>query len=171
MLTELARGRPLIILVNPATTGAITSGILSKRCQESMSAGDSSAGMVYVLPAQPPARVAPSGEQWPVRDRTVNRFEVTLDLGTIRVVRTVGFPLRRHFGELDPRIRIEGSDDRIVWNTLWEGWTGGPALAAALEDPLEANVRLTLPDVRTRYVRVYPADAFLQRDVNVYGPR
>ena len=171
VLTELARGRPLIILVNPVYDWGDHIRHLVEALPGIDVRGGSSAGMVYVLPAQPPARVAPSGEQWPVSDRTVKRFEVTLDLGTIRVVRTVGFPLRRHFSELDPRIRIEGSDDGIVWNTLWEGWTGGPALAAALEDPLQANVRLTLPDVRTRYVRVYPADAFLQRDVNVYGPR
>ena len=127
--------------------------------------------MVYVLPAGALARVAPDGEQWPVGARTVKQFEVTLDLGTTRVVRSIGFPLRSHFSELDPRIRIKASEDGIVWKTVWEDWTGGPALSAALRDPREAPVRLTVPDVRLRYVRVYPADGFLQRDVNVYGPR
>ena len=171
VLTELARGRPLIILVNPAHDWGDHLRHLVEGLPGIDARGGSSGGMTYVLPAVPAAHVAQGGPPWPVIARSVNRFEVTLDLGRARVVRTVGFPLRWHFGELDPRIRIQASDDAVAWNTVWEGWTGGPALAAALEDPREAPVRLTVPDVRARYVRVYPADIFLQRDVTVFGPR
>jgi hypothetical protein len=171
VLTELARGRPLIILVNPAHDGGDRLRHLVESLPGIDARGGSSGGMVYVLPAGAAARTAPPGEQWPVAARTVKKFEVTLDLATTRVVRTVGFPLRWHFGELDPRIRVEASEDGTIWKTVWEDWTGGPALSAALEDPREAPVRLTLPDVRMRYMRVYPADVFLQREVNVYGPK
>jgi hypothetical protein len=171
VMTELARGRPLIILVNPAYDWGDHLRHLVESLPGIVARGGSSGGMVYVLPAVATARVATPGEQWPVSARTVEGFAVTLDLGTTRVVRIVGFALRWHFGELDPRIRIEASEDRIVWKKVWEEWTGGPALSAALEDPRGAPVRLTLPDVRMRYVRVYPADVFLQREVNVYGPR
>jgi hypothetical protein len=115
--------------------------------------------------------MAPAGDPLPVQARIVRGFEVELDLGAIRTVRTVGFPLRWHIGELDSRIRVQGSEDGSTWATVWEDWTGGPSLAAALESPVEAPVRLTLNDVRMRYVRIYPAATWLQRDVNVYSPR
>jgi hypothetical protein len=170
-LYELARGRPLIILVNPAYDGGDHLRHLVEGLAGIEARGASSAGMTYVLPGVAAAHVAEAGAPWPVVVRSVNRFEVTLDLGGPRVIRTIGFPLRWHFAELDPRIRVQASGDGVAWSTVWEGWTGGPALAAALEDPREAPVRLTVPDVRARFVRVYPADVFLQRDVNVFGPR
>jgi hypothetical protein len=171
VMTELARGRPLVILVNPAydPDGHI------RRLVEGLAGiearGGSNAGMIYVLPANAAARVAPSSDPWPVRSRGVRRFEVELDLGVVRTVRTVGFPLRWHYGELDARIQVQGSEDGTTWFTVWESWTGGPSLAAAFVNPLEAPVRLTVPDVRMRYVRVYPAAPWLQREVNVYGPQ
>lgn len=103
--------------------------------------------------------------------RQSGRFEVELDLGSPKTVRTIGFPLRWHYRELDPRIRIQGSEDGRTWTTVWEDWTGGPAMAAALENPLEAPVRLTIADVRMRYVRVDPADVWLQREIAAYGPQ
>ena len=102
VLTELARGRPLIILVNPVYDWGDHIRHLVEALPGIDVRGGSSAGMVYVLPQSPrraSRRPANSGRS---EHRTVKRFEVTLDLGTTRVVRTVGFPLRRHFGELDP---------------------------------------------------------------------
>jgi hypothetical protein len=171
VVTQLARGRPLIILVNAAHDP----GGHLRRLVEGLpgidARGVSSGGMIYVLPAGTAARVAPPGDAWPFTARSTARFEVELDLGTTRTVRTVGFLLRSHYSELDARIRIQGSEDGTAWSTVWEDWTGGPALAAVLENPLEAPVRLTLPDVRMRYVRVYPAALWLQDAINVYGPR
>jgi hypothetical protein len=171
VMTELARGRPLIIVVNPAYDPDGHFRRLVEGLPGIDARGGSNAGMIYVLPASTAARVAPSSDPWPVQSRNARRFEVELDLGVIRTVRTVGFPLRRHYAELDARIRVQGSEDGATWSTVWEDWTGGPSLAAAFESPLDAPVRLTLPDVRMRYVRIYPAAAWLQRDVNVYGPR
>jgi hypothetical protein len=171
VLTELARGRPLILLVDAARDP----GGHVRRLVEGLpgidARGGSSGGMIYVLPAGASARVATPGAAWPVTTRTIGRFDVELDLGATRIVRTVGFTLRARYSELDSRIRIQGSEDGTTWSTSWEDWTGGPALAASLEDPLETPVRLTLPDVRMRYVRVYPAAAWLQQEVSVYGPR
>ena len=55
--------------------------------------------------------------------------------------------------------------------TAWESWTGGPALAGALENALENPVRITLPDVTARYLRIHPAPRWLARELTVYGPR
>jgi hypothetical protein len=169
VMTELARGRPLIIVVNPAYDPDRRFRRLVEGLAGVEARGGSNAGMIYVLPASAAASAAPSSDPWPIQSRTVRRFEVELDLGVVRTVRTVGFPLRWHYGELDTRIRIQGSEDGTMWSTVWESWTGGPSLAAAFVNPLEAPVRLTVPDVRMRYVRVYPAAVWLQRDVNVYG--
>jgi hypothetical protein len=171
VVTELARGRPLIIIVNPAYDAGGHYRRLVERLPGIDARGGSNAGMIYVLPAGGAARVAPSGDAWSVQSRSTRRFEVELDLGAIRTVRTIGFPLRGRYAELDARMRVQASEDGTTWSTVWEDWTGGPSLAATLDSPLEAPVRLTLPDVRMRYVRVYPAEAWLQHDVTVYGPR
>jgi hypothetical protein len=44
-------------------------------------------------------------------------------------------------------------------------------MAAALVDPLETPVRLTIPDVTARYVRVHPVAAWMRQAVRVYGPK
>ena len=171
VLTELARGRHLIILVN----GAFDRGGGLRRLVEGLpgidARGASSGGRIYVLPPGAAARVPPADHAWPVRSRAGRGYQAELDLGTPRVVRTIGFPLRWRYGDLDPRIRVEGSLDGITWATVWEDWTGGPALAAALANPVEVPVRLMLPDVRMRYVRLYPAAAWLRREVAAYGPQ
>jgi hypothetical protein len=171
VMTELARERPLIIVVNPAYDPDGRFRRLVEGLAGIEARGGSNAGMIYVLQASAASRAAPSSDPWPIQSRTVRRFEVELDLGVVRTVRTVGFPLRRHYGELDARIRIQGSEDGTTWSTVWESWTGGPSLAATFVNPLEAPVRLTVPDVRMRYVRVYPAASWLQREVNAYGPQ
>jgi len=87
------------------------------------------------------------------------------------VVRTIGFSLRSHYREIDRRMAIQASIDSQTWATLWEDWTGGPALAAALIDALEIPVRIILPDVTTRYLRVYPAPPWLRQELKVYGAK
>lgn len=126
---------------------------------------------MYVLPAVPAARIAPAGNLWPATTRESGRDTIDLDLGVPRIVRSIAFPLRWHFRELDPRIAIQGSTDGIVWSPLWEDWTGGPALAAALQDPLEVPVRITIPDVSVRYLRIHPVGSWMRREVMVYGPK
>lgn len=169
-ILELARRRPLVVLVN----AAYDHGGRMRRLVEGLPGiqprGGTGGGMVYELPAHARGVVPRASSPWPVARRDVRGFEVTLDLGAVRTVRTIGFPLRWHYNELDTRIRIQGSDDGQAWTTVWEDWTGGPALAAALEHPLEAPVRLTIPDARVRYLRVYPAAPWLQRELAAYGP-
>lgn len=170
-LLELARGRPLLILVNGAFDGNGRMRRLVEGLPEIEARGASAAGLLYVLPPRAGSRTPLPGAAWPASRREIRRFEVELDLGEIRTVRTIGFPLRWHYGELDNRMRIQGSENGRTFTTVWEDYTGGASVAAALEDPREAPVRLTLPDVRVRYVRIYPAAAWLQREIAAYGPR
>ena len=93
-----------------------------------------------------------------------------LDLGSTQVVRAVTFDLRRHYPELGERLLIESSEEGQSWQQAWLGWTGALAVAAALEDPLATPVRIPLADVHGRYLRIYPAPAWLVRELTVVGP-
>jgi hypothetical protein len=88
----------------------------------------------------------------------------------MHVVRGIGFNLRWHYPELGERLLIERSDDGQVWQETWRGWTGALAVRAAIEDPQLAPVRVSLRDIRARYLRVYPAPNWLARDITVIGP-
>jgi hypothetical protein len=171
VIPELARSRPLIITVNTAhdRDGVILR--LIEGVPGIQPHGSSSEGPIFVLPATPAPRLAPVGDPWPAAVRHAPRDELEIDLGTGRVIRTIAFPLRQRYAELDPRVVIRTSRDGTEWSTVWEGWTGGPALAAALQSPLEAPVRLTLPDVTARYLRVRPVPPWMGGELKVYGPR
>jgi hypothetical protein len=171
VITELARGRTLVILVRPTFDPGGDMEALVRELPGIEFLGGSSGGQMYVLPALPARRVAPDGEMWTAMVREAGRETIEIDLGQSRVVRTIGFPLRWHYREIDRRIGIQGSIDGQAWSTLWEDWTGGPALAGALIDPLEVPVRITVPDVTTRYLRVHPAPPWLRQELRVYGPK
>jgi hypothetical protein len=171
VIVELARGQPLVIVVN---AGYDPGGRLQRMVEGIPGIhahGGSSGGLIFELPAGASARVAPVGEAWPASVQETTGAGAEIDLGQTRVVRTIGFPLRWHYGELDRRMAVETSTHRTQWSTVWEDWTGGPAFAAALVNPIEAPVRLTLPDVRVRYLRIHPAPRWMRNEIRVYGPR
>jgi hypothetical protein len=171
VITELARGRSLVILVKQMFDPGGGMETLVRELPGIESHGGSSGGQIYVLPALPARRVAPDGETWTAMVREAERDTIEFDFGQPRVVRTIAFPLRWHYREIDRRMAIQGSIDGQAWSGLWEDWTGGPALAAALIDPLEVPVRITVPDVTTRYLRVHPAPPWLRQELRVYGPK
>ena len=157
VISELARGRPLLISVNQALDADGSMQDLVRGLPGIEPQGGSSGGALFFLPAGPASRTAPTGEALAATIRDSGRDAIDLDLGQPKLVRTIGFDLRWRYRELEPRIAIETSLDGQHWLTAWEDWTGGPAMAAALEDPLETPVRLTIPDVTARYVRVHPS--------------
>lgn len=171
IITELARGHSLLITVNHALDVDGTLQALVRGLPGIEPRGGSSGGALFMLPALPSSRTAPTGEAWPSSIREAGRDVIEIDLGQARVVRTLGFALRWHYRELSTRIAIETSVDDREWTRAWEDWTGGPALRASLIDPLETPVRLTIPDVMARYVRVHPAPPWMRREVRLYGPK
>ena len=169
-ILEIARGHALVISLNDARDpgGAI------RRLVEGLpgieARGGSSGGAMFVLPPSAAARTAPAGEPWPAKIVGADDA-VVIDLGEPRTVRTLGFPLRWHYPELATRLTIETSIDGAIWSRVWDNWTGGPVIDAALLDPVLVPVRLTLPDVRTRYLRVGPAPRWMRREIAAYSPR
>ncbi len=85
-------------------------------------------------------------------------------------MRTLEFPLRSRWQEFGRRFAIETSADGTTWQTVWEDWTGGPAIAAALEDQVKVPVQLVLPDVTARYLRLHPVEEWLLEELVVKGP-
>ncbi len=166
-LTFLAQQRPLIIVLDERRD---REGVLEPlvrglpRIQPHASTG---AGRVYVLPRLPPERVAEPGAEWPSEFDQKNE---RVDLGEVRIVRTVGFNMRHRFLSLDTRLEFETSVDGTNWTTVWDDWTGAPAVAAVLRDARWAPVRITLPDVPARYIRFGPAPDWLRREIRFYGP-
>jgi hypothetical protein len=169
-ILELARGGALLLAVSERHDPGGHHRQLVEQLPGIARLEASTAGMLYLLPAQPRTRRPPAGEAYPFEVTRLPRRHVVLDLGTDRVVRTVMFALGDRYAELDGRVAIEASVDGVSWTTVWEDWTGGLAIAGVLEDPRIAPVRITLSDVPARYLRIHPADEWLIRELTVQGP-
>ncbi len=101
--------------------------------------------------------------------RDAGRYVLEFDVGAPRQLSGVAFPLRRRYEDLAPRIRVDTSEDGQTWQESWVGWTGGMAVEATLADPHLAPMRIPLAGVRARYVRVYPASAWMKAELVVQG--
>lgn len=169
-ILELARGRPLIIVISDRYDERGDYRRLVESLPDVEARGAGSGGLVYVLRPRPRAAVPAAGAAMPFTVRELPGAHVQLDLGAARVVRSVEFPLRRNYPELGPRVVIETSDDGVAWTMAWLDWTGGVAMAAALEDPKNVLVNLTLRDVSARYLRIQPAPRWMWKEMTVRGP-
>ena len=169
-VVELARGRTLLLLVSERHDPAGDFRRLVESIPGIERRDRTSAGMSYLLPAQPSVRRDPVRSPYPFTVTRLPRRHVVLDLGTPCYVRTLEFRVRDRFLALDPRIMVEASMDGADWSTVWEDWTGGLALAGALEHQTDVPVRIVLPDVRARYLRVHPADQWLLDELRIGGP-
>ncbi len=168
-IVELARGRPLLLLVAERHDPAGTFRRLVESIPGVARGHVTSAGTSYLLPAQPQLRRPAGGAVHQAAVTLLPREHAVLDLGAPRVVRALEFPLGRRYPEVGRRFAIEVSGNGLDWTTAWEGWTGGTALAGALEDPVRVPMRFGLPDVTTRYLRIHPAPAWLVQDLVVRG--
>lgn len=168
-LEYFARGRPLIIIVNRRLDAGGRYTSMMEAIPSIERIGATSVESIYRLPAQPLEAPPVSGVPlaWRPRDAGGERLEI--DLETTRVVHSTVFNLRSRYRELSEQLLIERSNDGKDWETAWHGWTGAPAVAAAIEDPLVAPVRLPLSDVRARYLRLYPAPAWLASELAIVG--
>ena len=166
-LQYLARGRTLVIVVD----GRHDSGGDFRRLVRSLPGVQrqqvTGAGELYLLPPGAAEREATNGALWPsTRDERAGH----LDLGDVRTIRTLEFPLRDRYFSLHTRMSFEVSIDGTSWSSVWEDWTGALAVAAALRDAREAPVRIAVADASARYVRFSPAPAWLWREIRIYGP-
>jgi hypothetical protein len=168
VLTLLAREHPLILVVDERRDPDGKLKALVRDLPGIQRHTTTGAGNVYVLPQAPPARVAEPGTEWPSIEQ-VEQGTRRLDLGAVRIVRTIGFDVHHHYHDLDTRLTFEMSVDGTTWTTVWDDWTGAPVFAAVLRDAQLAPVRITIPDVAARYFRFGPAPEWLWKGIRFYG--
>jgi hypothetical protein len=101
--------------------------------------------------------------------RDVGRDRLEFDLGGVRSALAIEFPLRSRYKDLGNRMLIESSEDGSHWREAWLGWTGGLALDGTLKDPLLAPIRIPLHNVKARYLRIYPAPAWMKHALTLVG--
>jgi hypothetical protein len=167
---ELARGRTLLIIISERRD---RSGYFRRLIESipGIERGDIyGAGIWYVLRAQPRDRRPYGGTAHSFTHTMLPRSQVVLDFGASRVVRSLEFTLRDRWREFGRRFAIETSTDGVTWQTVWEDWTAGPAIAGALADQRRVPVQLVLPDVTTRYLRLHPVEDWLMDGMVVRGP-
>ena len=169
-MIELARGRPLVALVSEQFDPHGDIRRLVQSIPGVSRVGSGNAGAIYVIPPQPRERVASSGSELRVSSSLLDRAHVLLDFGTARTVRTIEFRLRRRYLEVGGRVAVEKSMDGERWETVWEDWTGGRAMAATLEDPRLVPLRIPLQDVSARYLRLHPIEPWMLDEMRVIGP-
>lgn len=171
-ILHFAEGRPVIIAVDGRWDPGRALENVVRSLPGVQPLASSSAGRLFLLPAIPRPRVAAPGARiQPAEMRVEAREHVVYDLGASHIVRTVSFPLRWHFEEFHPHFEIESSADGVTWTRAWFGWTGGLAVAGALEDPREAPIRIQLPDVQARYLRLHPAQPWMTAELQIFAAR
>jgi hypothetical protein len=168
-LIFLARQRPQVIVINDNLDPGHGYRQMIEGIPAIQSLGITAGGSTYLLPPQPAPRVPPVGAVLPAQSRDAGRFLLEFDLGEVRRLGAVEFPLRHRYANLGARLRIEVSDDGQSWREAWAGWMGGLALEATLTDPRLAPIRITLPGEKGRYVRVYPASIWMKDDLVIRG--
>ena len=170
-LLWLARDRPLLLIVNERTDPAGDFRAMVEALPRIQEVGTGNAGTMWLLPVQPVPRSNVSGDRLRATAHDTGREQLVVDAGGRAPISAVTFPLRRRYEELAPRIRIEASDDGLQWQEVWLGWTGGLAMAATLEDPRNAFIRIPLPSTTARYLRIYPAPPWLRDEISILGVR
>lgn len=168
ILTELRRGRPVYVAVaNHSEAPAWTAFIEAQNGAQLLEVGG--AGRLYRLPPAPFARQITAG---PAIQATAVRGDdqwLTLDLGSIRIVRALELRTRGHVVLLRATARVETSIDGVTWELAADEPTAGLAFTGALAEPRAVPIRLIIPDARARYVRI-DTPAFTAAAVTIYGP-
>jgi hypothetical protein len=169
VLFYLARRRPLVIVVNDEFDQGRSYKDMVQGLPGIQWYGASGAGSIFMLPAQPAPREPPIGPALQASVRDAGRSLLEFDLGEPRLLSAVDVRLRRRYEDFAPRLRVETSADGRTWTESWVGKTGGMAFEATLADPRAATLRIPLVGVKARYLRMYPASAWMKEDVTVRG--
>lgn len=168
-LLYLARGRSLIIVVDERRDPSGDFRRLVRGLPGIERRTTTGSGEIYVLaPTVLPREITVGPRLAATLDDAAG--ERRIDLGGPHVLRTIEFPLRDRYMSLYTRMAFAVSNDGQSWTTVWDDWTGGLAMEAALRDGREAPVRITLPDVTARYIRFSPAPEWLWHEIRLYGP-
>jgi hypothetical protein len=168
ILTELRRGHPLYVIV--ASTGEADAWSRFMDAQhEAEMLGVSGGGRVYRMSPSAFAHEIHAGARIEPVSVDAQAPWITADLGSVKTARVL--ELRTHGGlvRLPAVILIESSRDGVTWTRDVEQAPGGPALIGALAAPQVVPLRLVLPDIQARFIRIN-ASEFGPRAITIFGP-
>ena len=166
-LSYLALRRPLVIVINDLEDPGHGYRKMIEAIPSIEFQGVTAGGATFLLRPQAEPRRPPVGKPLAAVARDAGRYVMEFDLGSIQHLSALEVPLRGRYADLAERIRIETSDDGQSWREAWLGWTGGPAVEAALEHPLLVPMRIYLPGASGRFLRVYPASAWMKAELTI----
>jgi hypothetical protein len=168
ILTELRRGHPLYIVVASTEQAERWTSFMDAQPAAQFT-GIQAGGRVYLMPPAPYAREVRPGIAMPDARVTASSDWLTADLQEVRVVRGIEVRTHGNLVRLPATLTVETSADGVAWTAVFDERPGGVALVGALAAPRVIPIRLDVPDVRARYVRVN-TPAFRPTAVTIYGP-
>jgi len=166
-LSYLARRRPLVIVINDLQDPGHGYRRMIEAIPGIQFQGVTAGGATFLLNPQVEPKRPPVGAALPATSRDAGRYRIEYDLGSLHHLAAIEIPLRKRYADFSDRLRIETSDDGDVWREVWLGWTGGLAMEAALSDPRVVPFRIHLPGASGRFVRVYPASAWMKDELRI----
>jgi len=167
VLMELRRGRPLYVVVASSPDTDTWSRFMDAQ-NDTQLLGVSGSGRVYRMPpAAYPTQVTIGAKHSPASVESRGGWLVA-DLGQAQTVRALEIRTNGHLVLLPAAIRIETSADGSAWSPAIDEAPGAPALVAVLAEPRTIPLRLILPDVRARYLRVN-AGRFPTTALTIFG--
>lgn len=167
VLSELRRGHPLLALVTASDDAASWKTFVAGQAGAEL-VGVQSGGAVYRLPALPYARSPRPAAAAPASVRQEANWLIA-DLGRATIVRAVELTTNGQLTRLPASLTIQSSLDSAAWTAVYDERPGAAALVGALDNPRTIPVRIELPDVTARYVRVN-APAFRTGALSVLTP-
>jgi hypothetical protein len=167
ILTELRRGHPLYVIVASTDQAPQWTKFMDAQHGAQM-LGISGGGRVYRMAASGFAPQLVAGPALPARVR-LDGLWLTADLGQIQTARMVELRTHGKLTQLPEIIHIESSEDGSNWIRQAEQPPGGPALVGALDVPRVIPIRLFVPDVRARFIRINTS-RFAPQALTIYGP-
>ena len=166
-LSQLATRRPLVIVVNDLEDPGHGYRRMIEAIPGIQFQGVTAGGATFLLRSRAHEPHPPLGRPLAATVRDAGRYVLEFDLGSVQPFAALEVHLRARYPDLSDRLRIETSDDGRSWREAWLGWTGGAAVDAALADPRHAPLRLHLPGASGRFVRVYPASAWMKEELRI----
>jgi hypothetical protein len=168
ILRELRRGHPLYVLVGGGEQADQWTAFMEAQHDARLIRITSGGGLYEMSPApyEAPlvvgAALAPSAVD-------VRGEWIVADLGRAASVRAVDLRTRGHVVKLPGVVRIETSLDGVTWTLAAEQPPGGLALIGALSDPRVIPLRIAVPYVQARFVRIN-APFFGAAAITIYAP-
>jgi len=168
VLLELRRARPLYVVVGSSPDAQTWTQFMETQ-NDTQLVGVSGSGRVYrMAPAAYPRQVT-TGAALTSASIDARDGWLVANLGQPQTVRAVEIRTYGNLVRLPAMLRVETSADGSVWSLALEEAPGGPALVGVLAEPRAIPLRLILPDLRTRYIRVN-AGRFRPTAITIFGP-